>query len=137
MSDLDNMRPVCQVRCLRCAHADHSIPQTTNYPNPKGNLMNITIDGVDYAPVSASIPGSRAIVVLDRGWIFVGNLEHREDGTCRLTNAANVRKWQTGGYGGLTKDPVGAQVDMDPCADLEFATAAMLFCTPVSDDWGS
>jgi hypothetical protein len=33
-------------------------------------MQNVTIDGVEYAPVSARPTGTRAVVVVDRGWIF-------------------------------------------------------------------
>ena len=36
-----------------------------------------------------------SIVVLDRGWVFVGKLTYDEDGNGVLTHAANIRQWGT------------------------------------------
>jgi len=33
-------------------------------------MQNVTINGVEYAPVSNRPTGTRAVVVVDRGWIF-------------------------------------------------------------------
>ena len=79
--------------------------------------------------------GDWHIVVLDRGWIFVGILEEFEDGTYALSNAKNVRKWTKNGFGGLTKGAISAEATLDPCAPLKFAASAMMFCVPVSEDW--
>lgn len=98
-------------------------------------MQKITIDGVDYAPVSPPT-GTRAICVLDRGWIFVGHLEKDDAGRFTLRNVANIRKWGSGGYGGLTTDPKASGVNLAPCADIVFDPSAMIFSTPVSDDWG-
>ena len=48
------------------------------------------------------VEGDRCIVVLDRGWIFVGNLSVDETNTCTLRNVHNIRKWSSGGFGGWT-----------------------------------
>ena len=45
----------------------------------------------------------RHIVVLDRGWIFVSDLTKLDDDGYMLTNCMNIRKWTSGGFGGLTK----------------------------------
>ena len=50
----------------------------------------ITVDGIEYAPVKPT-PGTRAVVVVDRGWIFAGDVT-RKDGRILLTNAVHVFK---------------------------------------------
>jgi len=42
----------------------------------------IIVNGVEYAPVTMS-KGTRAVVVVDRGWIFAGDVT-RENGRIRL-----------------------------------------------------
>ena len=99
----------------------------------------IVVDGVAYAPVTPAPTGNRHIVVLDRGWIFVGTLSEpapilNQHGY-RLTNAQNVRSWGSGGFGGLTNDPKGSGVKVDDCADLRFDASAVIFTVPVPDSW--
>ena len=95
----------------------------------------ITIDGVDYAPVTLPSTGNRHLVVLDRGWIFVGNLTKAPNGGYCLTHAQNVRSWGKNGFGGLTKDPKAAEVKVDDCSGLMFDESAVIFTVPVPDDW--
>ncbi|MCP3882373.1 MAG: hypothetical protein GY701_28860 [Sulfitobacter sp.] len=96
-------------------------------------MSDVTIDGVIFTPKKRL--GARHIVVLDRGWIFVGDLSRDEDGNYRLTNAANIRKWSSGGFGGLTRDPKGSGAVLDPSEDLRFDATAPLFTVPVEDSW--
>ena len=96
----------------------------------------MSINGVEYAPVSSRPTGSRCIVVLDRGWIFVGNLS-TDGGVSTLSSAANIRKWGSGGFGGLTADPKGAGAVLDQCEDITFDERAPLFCVPVPEDWNA
>jgi len=76
------------------------------------------------------------IVVLHRGWIFKGNLRfNEEDGKYVLVDACNVRKWSSGGFGGLTQGAKSSQATLDKCNPLQFDPAAMIFCVPVESDW--
>jgi len=95
----------------------------------------ITIDGVEYIPKPTPC-GLRCVVVLDRGWIFVGDLATAPNGYHVLSNCSNVRKWASGGFGGMCRDPQLAGVVLDPCADLAFTVDAPLFTVPVEDGWG-
>lgn len=81
------------------------------------------------------LEGDRHIVVLDRGWIFVGNLSKREDGTYVLVNAKNVRKWQRGGFGALSKGAKLSEATLDDAAPIIFTDKALLFTVPVAEDW--
>ena len=51
-------------------------------------MENVVINGIEYAPV-VSKEVNRAVVVVDRGWIFAGDV-HRENGRIRLTRAVWV-----------------------------------------------
>ena len=77
----------------------------------------------------------RNIVVLDRGWIFVGDLTKLDDDSYQLTNCGNIRKWSTGGFGGLTKSKGSSGACVDECNPIRFKAKAMIFCVPVSGDW--
>lgn len=46
------------------------------------------------------------IVILQRGWVFVGNYEKLENGECILTSASCIRRWgTTKGLGELVDGP--------------------------------
>lgn len=80
--------------------------------------------------------GTRRLVVLDRGFIFVGDLsEMDEQGFYTLTNCHNVRKWSHNGFGGLSRGANTAGATLDKAADLEFHRSAMVFSVPISKDW--
>lgn len=79
--------------------------------------------------------GDRHIVVLDRGWIFCGNLTRTEDGVNTLTNVVNIRKWVRNGFGGLTTDPKAAGMECDECAAIRFRDSALMFAVPVPENW--
>jgi len=79
--------------------------------------------------------GSMTIVVLHRGWIFIGDLDRQPDGKYRLTNAKNVRTWDKGGFGGLTAGAVSSGARLDPCADVSFDGDAMIFCSHLAENW--
>jgi len=92
----------------------------------------ITVDGVDYY---SKEKGRRHIVVLDRGFIFVGDLSEGER-VSTLADCYNIRKWDSGGFGGMEVDPKGSGVVLDKCSDKIFKPGAEIFMTPVSDSWG-
>src|SRR3990167_7092903 len=81
---------------------------------------------------AAAMPnGDRHICVLDRGWIFVGNLTETEPGRYTLSNVKNVRKWQQGGFGLLSKGARSAGATLDDGTPLRFTASALLFSVPV------
>ena len=87
----------------------------------------ITIDGIEYVRADlmpASKPlGPVQIVVADRGWIFVGNVEEHPDKTVTISNCRNIRRWgTTKGLGELENGPLPSTV-ADPYPDVR--------CTPI------
>ena len=82
------------------------------------------------------VTGNRNIVVLDKGWIFVGNLANNGDETFSLSNVCNLRKWQAGGFGMVVTEPAKAQVTLDKCGDINFRSASVIFTAPISENWG-
>jgi len=104
--------------------------------NTKGANMNtITINGIEYAPVSKPT-GTRAVVVIDRGWIFAGDVT-RENGRIRLDRAVHVFRWESIGFDGMVANPKSSKVTLKPMpTGVELPEAAEIFCVPVADDWG-
>lgn len=94
----------------------------------------ITVNGVEYSRVATN--GSRAVMVLDRGWIFAGDLDRSTQGRIRMTRVVHVVSWRTGGFAGMVADPIKAQAKLTPCTDLDVPGDAELFCAPVPDNWG-
>jgi hypothetical protein len=95
----------------------------------------VTINGVDYAPIANRPTGTRAVVVVDRGWIFAGDVT-REDGRIRISNALHVFKWESIGFAGMIADPKKAKADLRKIADVDMPAGAEVFCVPVNDKWG-
>jgi hypothetical protein len=95
---------------------------------------NVIIDGVEYAPINKN-SGNRAVVVVDRGWIFAGDVT-RENGRIRLARALHVFKWESVGFAGMIDSPKKAKADLRPVADVDIPEGAEIFCVPVPEDWG-
>jgi len=97
----------------------------------------ISIDGVDYIRAD-SVPvakpnGNRAVIVVDRGWIFAGDVT-RENGRIYLSRAVWVLRWESCGFAQVIEDPT--QADIRFMADVDIPEGAEIFCVPVNDQWG-
>ena len=96
----------------------------------------IKIDEVTYVRSDAVKPrilGTRAVVVVDRGWIFAGDVT-RANGRIRLSRAIHVFKWESVGFAGMIANTKKA--DLRKIDDVEIPEGAEIFCVPVADDWG-
>lgn len=95
-------------------------------------MNTIEINGVTY--IKASIPpaGCRAVVVVDRGWIFAGDVT-RENGRIKLSRALHVFKWESIGFAKMVET---AQADLRQIADVDIPEDSEIFSIPVSDSWG-
>jgi hypothetical protein len=103
----------------------------------KEEIMHpLTINGIDYIPASEAVTprptGTRAVVVVDRGWIFAGDVT-REDGRIRLSRAVHVFKWEGIGFSKMIETE---KADLRPIADVDMPSGAEVFCVPVHDKWG-
>ena len=96
-------------------------------------MQNVVINGVEYAPVGERVTGTRAVVVVDRGWIFAGDVT-REGGRIRITRAVWLFRWEKVGFAGVIADPSVA--DIRPIADIDMPAGAEVFFVPVHDSWG-
>lgn len=119
-------------------YVDSAIP--SNYiwsGQPQGIIIMsdiVTINGVEYAPVKKTA-GARAVIVVDRGWVFAGDVE-RSNGRIKLTNALHVFKWENIGFAGMIADPKKAKADLRPVSDVDIPLGAEIFTVPVPDGWG-
>lgn len=98
-------------------------------------MDNVFIDGVEYAPVQRSV-GKRAVIVVDRGWIFAGDVEEK-DGTITLTRVSWPMSWSSVGFDGMLRDPKSASVKLRQLDQpVVIPSTSVIFRVPVSDDWG-
>ena len=99
-------------------------------------MNTIKINDVEYIRADSITPtGTRAVIVVDRGWIFAGNVV-RENGRIRLSNALHVFKWESIGFDGVIANPKSSKVTLRTIADVDIPEGAEIFCIPVADDWG-
>lgn len=109
--------------------------QSTDISTTMSDTLNI--NGVDYIradSVSTAQPnGNRAVIVVDRGWIFAGDVT-REDGRIRLSRAVWVFRWESCGFAKVIEDPSKAEIR--PMANVDIPSGAEIFCVSVSDNWG-
>ena len=99
-------------------------------------MNQIEINGETYVKAS-TIPnaptGTRAIIVVDRGWIFAGNVT-RENGRIKLSNALHVFKWESVGFAGIIENT--SKADLRKIADVDIPEGDEIFAVPVHDAWG-
>jgi hypothetical protein len=107
---------------------------TENHPTltMETSVSQIQINGVTYVRADSVPTGNRAVVVVDRGWIFAGDVA-REDGRIKLSRAVHVFKWESIGFAKMIETE---QADLRPIADVDMPAGAEIFCVPVSDNWG-
>ncbi len=98
----------------------------------------VTINGIDniradiVPPVKPISTGTRAVVVVDRGWIFAGDVT-RENGRIKLSRAIHVFKWDSIGFAKMVETE---KADLRPITDVDMPQDAEIFCLPVHDQWG-
>ncbi len=79
-------------------------------------------------------PSKKQIVVLNRGWVVVGNYSEKGD-DCTLTDASVVRKWgTTKGLGELAEKGPLASTELDPCPSVHFSKMTMVARMDVNEN---
>ena len=102
-------------------------------------IDKIDINGVKYVredQVAVAEPnGNRAVVVVDRGWIFAGDVTE-EDGRLRLSRALHVFAWKSVGFAAMVDDPKKSSADLRKVRDVDLPAEAEIFRVPVPENWG-
>lgn len=99
-------------------------------------INEIEINGVKYRPITATPSGKRAVVVVDRGWIFAGDVTE-ENGRIYLDRAVWVFRWESVGFAAVVDDPRKAKADLRPMSSrVDLPCDAEIFRVPVGDTWG-
>lgn len=92
---------------------------------------SMVINGVKYTPVVPN--GNRAVVVVDRGWIFAGDITEANE-RIYLRRAVWVFRWESVGFSEIIKNPDKA--DIRSIDDVDIPLGSEIFRIPVHDDWG-
>jgi len=96
----------------------------------------IEINGVEYVRADKAPTGTRAVVVVDRGWVFAGDVT-RENGRIRLSRSVWVFRWESVGFDGVIADPKSSKVTIRPMpTGVDLPDGAEIFMVPVDDSWG-
>lgn len=93
----------------------------------------IEIDGHVY--VRESLPSDMHMVVLDRGFVFVGELDRASNDTWHLRRVYNVRKWETGGLGGLSCSAKASGATLDRHEAIEFKPSRCVYIARLPKGW--
>ena len=96
-------------------------------------MNTVIIDGVEYRPVQTA--GTRAVVIVDRGWIFAGDVTE-EANRIRLDRAVWVFRWESIGFDGVIANPKDENVTLRKISPVDIPAGAEIFRVPVGDDWG-
>ena len=98
-------------------------------------MKSVSIDGVEYVQKQPAT-GTRAVIVVDRGWIFAGDLQ-QIDGRIKLTRAVHVFRWESIGFDGMIANPNSSTVTLKQLAnEVDIPEGSEIFRIPVCDDWG-
>ncbi len=100
-------------------------------------IETIEINGVKYERVGSRpvVTGKRAVVVVDRGWIFAGDVT-RENGRILIDRAVWVFRWEGVGFDGMIKDPKNKVTLRKMDNRIDIPADSEIFSVPVGDAWG-
>ncbi len=99
----------------------------------------IKIDDTEYIRKD-SIPqkpeGPRAVIVVDRGWIFAGDVME-VNGKIHLFNVIHVLRWEGCGFDGMIANPLQSCVKIKKLdVPVVIPADAEIFRLPVPRNWG-
>ena len=94
----------------------------------------IEIDGITYIRQQAPGERQRSVVVVDRGWIFAGDIDESVPGRIKITRAVWVFRWESIGFAGVLENP--GKADIRPIKDVDLPSSSEIFRVPVAEDWG-
>lgn len=99
-------------------------------------MNEIEINGEKYVKAVQAPRGKRAVVVVDRGWIYAGDVTE-ENGRIYLDRAVWVFRWESIGFDGVLRDPKSPKATIKKLEHrVDIPAQSEIFRIPVSDDWG-
>lgn len=97
--------------------------------------MKTVIDGVEYEPARLRT-GNRAVVVVDRGWVWAGDVTEHENKIV-LSNVVWLFRWESIGFDGVLANPKSEKASLKKIENnVEIPNGSIIFRVPVADDWG-
>lgn len=113
----------------------------TNTMTTTASISTIEINGVEYAPVGSQTTvhsGNRAVCVIDRGWIFAGDVETDEvTKDLVIHNAIHVFRWESIGFTGVLANPKDGKVTLKTSPyPVRVPSGSVIFTVPVDENWG-
>jgi hypothetical protein len=91
----------------------------------------IKIDDVEYVRRDSSTDGEIKIAVLDRGFVYVGQVDMSDAGMLVLRNAKNIRIWgTTKGLGELVNGPL-FNTKLDSVGTVRVPSRALIYLMDV------
>lgn len=100
---------------------------------------SITVNGVEYVRKDSvqQVPnGNRVVVVVDRGWIFAGDVTEK-GGRIYLDRAVWVFRWEAIGFNGMLENPASDKVNIRKLNHrVDIPVGAEVYRVPVVCDWG-
>lgn len=106
----------------------------------EASVNEIELNGVAYVrkdAMPAPQPnGRRAVVVVDRGWIFAGDVTE-ENGRIYLDRAVWVFNWSEIGFSRVVEDPTNKKINLRRMSTrIDIPADSEIFRCPVGDSWG-
>ena len=102
-------------------------------------LETVTINGVTYVKADSRpqpAAGPRAVVVVDRGWIFAGDVTEA-NGRIYLDRAVWVFRWEAVGFAAVVENPKKSKADIRKLSTrVDIPAGSEIFRLPVNNDWG-
>lgn len=99
-------------------------------------MNEIEINGQVYVKKSSKPTGNRCVVVVDRGWIFAGDVTE-EEGRIYLDRAVWIFRWESIGFDGVLTDPKSSKAQIRKLDNrVDIPMHSEVYRVPVSDDWG-
>ena len=85
-------------------------------------------------------PSKRAVVVIDRGWIFAGDVQRIKEngkGYIKLTRAVWVFRWESIGFDGVLQNPKSPKLTLRTMQHaVVIPEVSEIFSVPVDSEWG-
>lgn len=99
-------------------------------------VKEVIINGKTYVLKEEKGSKNRMVLVIDRGWIFAGDVSTEGD-YITLDNATWVFRWEEIGFSGVIANPKSDKVDLRQMSNpVQVPLGSVIFRIPVSDDWG-
>ena len=99
--------------------------------------MSIELDKLRNVQANSAPTGPRAVVVVDRGWIFAGDVTVNPNGSLRLVNAVHVNRWEGIGFARMLTEWKSEKVFISGINyPVEVPANSIVFNVPVEANWG-